>query len=88
MFDMGNMRKSPIEKERRKKLRYRLQLPVIFRWHNGRTHTDGGFTRDLSAQAIYLISAAKPPLRALLRLQIMLPGSGKDPGNPILASGR
>jgi hypothetical protein len=76
------------ENEGRKHRRYRLQLPAVFQWVDDITRTDGGFTRDVSSNALFLSTTTLLPLKTRLRLKLLLPGTGRDPGNAITASGR
>lgn len=75
-------------KERRKNLRYRVQLPVLFRWSNSEVHTAGGFTRDVSLHAFFVSAKDIPPLKAHLQCQILMPASVELGGNAITAKGR
>jgi hypothetical protein len=74
--------------DRRKNLRHRVQLPVLFQWVDGIPHTEGGFTRDVSLRAFFVSSTAMPPVKALIKCQILIPASGNNPGNAIKAAGR
>jgi len=78
-----------VAQERRKATRYRLQLPVLFSWHEGdEIRTRGGFTRDVSVQGIFVTSSAAPPLRTAVNVELLLPPSlGQVPENIIKAQG-
>ena len=76
------------EKERRKHRRYDLQLPVVFQWVDDITRTDGGFTRDVSSNALFLSTTTLLPLKTRLSMKLLLPSTRRDPGNTISASGR
>ena len=78
-----------VARERRKASRYRLQLPVLFSWHDGdEMRTRGGFTRDVSVQGMFVTSSAAPPLRTALNVEVVLPPSvGRKPENIIKARG-
>lgn len=73
--------------DRRKATRYRLEFPVIFKWHDGEMHTDGGFTRDVSSKALFVISTDAPPVKTSLQLQIILPASVNVLGNAVKTTG-
>lgn len=75
--------------ERRKASRYHLQLPVLFIWHDGHEiHTQGGFTRDVSVQGLYVTSSVAPPVRTAVNVEVFLPASlGQMPENTIKAPG-
>ena len=75
-------------KERRKGPRYRVQLPILFRWGDGDLYTSGGFTRDVSLKAFFVISRDRPPLKTHLRCQILMPASVQIGGNAINTIGR
>jgi len=75
-------------RERRKKCRYRVQLPVLFRWSNDIMHTEGGFTRDVSVKSFFVTSTVTPPLKTHLQCQILMPASVNIAGNAMKATGR
>jgi len=69
--------------QRRKAVRYKLHLPVIFSWTDGHggEHTGGGFTTDVSLDGALIISSKCPPIESDIRLEILLPspdGSGEE----------
>jgi hypothetical protein len=59
--------------ERRAAVRYRLRLPVIFHWENGREHTEGGFTSDIALDGALILSSRCPPLGADVRIEVLIP---------------
>ena len=75
-------------KERRKRPRYRVQIPVLFRGDSGPIQTEGGFTRDVSVKGFFVNSTVAPPLNARLRCEILMPASVSIAGNVIKAEGR
>jgi hypothetical protein len=77
----------PLE-EKRVAPRYRLHLAVLFKFRNHETHKEGGFTRDMSAKGLFVMSTVAPPLRTTLDLEILFPASGQIPGIAIAATGR
>jgi hypothetical protein len=77
----------PLE-EKRVAPRYRLHLAVLFKCFNDETHTEGGFTRDMSANGLFVISTVAPPLRTTLELELLFPASGQIPGIAVAATGR
>jgi hypothetical protein len=81
------LQNSKIE-ERRKSHRYRLQVPVLFRWGQGVEYTEAGFTRDVSVKGLFVNSTATPPLNTRLQCQILMPASVSIAGNAIQAKGR
>lgn len=76
------------DKERRKHRRYDLQLPVVFQRVDDVTRTDGAFTRDVSSNALFLSTTTLLPLKTRLNMKLLLPSTGRNPGNTITASGR
>ena len=75
-------------RERRKKCRYRVQLPVLFRWGEDIMHTEGGFTRDVSLKAFFVTSMVTPPVKTHVQCQILMPASINSAGNAMKATGR
>jgi hypothetical protein len=75
-------------KERRKRSRYQVQIPVLFRWDSGLVQTQGGFTRDVSLKGFFVNSTVAPPLNARIRCEILMPASVSIAGNVIKAEGR
>jgi hypothetical protein len=65
--------------EKRAVPRYRLHLPVVFKWRKDETHTEGGFTRDISAKGLFVMCTEAPPLRTTIELEILFPASGPIP---------
>ena len=74
--------------ERRKASRYRLRLPVLFSWTQGnKSHTLGGFTRDVSVTGVFVTSRTVPPPQATVNLELLLPALDQMPENAIRATG-
>jgi hypothetical protein len=61
------------KRQRRSAVRYPLQLPVIFNWQEGETHTGGGFTSDVSLDGALIQSAVCPPMGSELSIEILVP---------------
>jgi hypothetical protein len=61
--------------DRRKTVRYRLQLPVIFAWRDrkGTKRKEAGFTRDIGTSGLYVFSSRRPSVGTRLHLDIVLP---------------
>jgi hypothetical protein len=74
-------------KERRKDPRYRVQVPVVFRWGSDNVHADGGFSRDVSLKALFVMARDAPPLKTRVRCRILMPASFGAGGNPISVVG-
>ena len=78
-----------VETERRQAARYHLQLPVIFSWRDGHEiRIQGGFTRDVSVQGMFVTSSVMLPVRIPLNLELLLPPNlDQMPGNILKAPG-
>ena len=65
--------------KKRKAVRYKLCLPVIFKWtdERGRPVQEGGFTRDISTVGLYISCPKLPPIQTPLALEILLPPNKK-----------
>jgi hypothetical protein len=65
--------------KKRKAVRYKLCLPVIFKWtdEHGRPVQEGGFTRDISTVGSYISCPKLPPIQTPLALEILLPPNKK-----------
>jgi hypothetical protein len=65
--------------EKRKAVRYKLCLPVIFKWtdERGIPVQEGGFTRDISTVGLYINCPKLPPIQTVLALEILLPPTKK-----------
>ena len=65
--------------KKRKAVRYKLCLPVIFKWtdERGRPVQEGGFTRDISTLGLYISCPKLPPIQTPLALEILLPPNKK-----------
>lgn len=70
--------------------RYRLDLPVTFRWKDrqGREQVGAGFTHDVSATAIFVFSNDHPPSDQVLYCEVKLPRLRDLGCVPVTVSGR
>jgi hypothetical protein len=62
--------------ERRKHLRYQLDLPAIFSWESSqRTRLQGeGITRDIGPFGAFVFtSACPPPVESTIKIEVLLP---------------
>jgi hypothetical protein len=67
--------------ERRTAIRYKLQLPVLFHWNDGRERTEGGFTSDVALDGALILCNMCPPIGSEVRIEVLLPSpdrSGED----------
>ena len=62
--------------ERRRAVRYLLEVPLVFRWQgSGNRHLQGdGVTRDISARGAYVLSVTAPPVGAVVHVEVYLLG--------------
>lgn len=66
--------------QRRAAVRYKLRLPVIFHWNNGRDHTEGGFTADVALDGAFILSTKCPPIGSDVRIEVLLPSPDESGG--------
>jgi len=61
--------------QRRESVRFHLRFPVIFRWKDdqGGKEQNGGFTRDICKEGLFVYSRIPPPRGVTLELEVMLP---------------
>lgn len=64
--------------ERRQAVRYRLQLPAVFRWQerSGRSFQGDGITRDVSDVGAYIFGDKCPTVETVVEIQIVVPPVG------------
>lgn len=76
--------------ELRKAVRYRLDLPVTYRWTgpSGRARLGMGFTRDISSAAMFVLCDHCPPADAVVSCEVMLSRPQSQGYCQIIASGR
>jgi len=76
--------------ELRKAVRYRLDLPVTYRWTgpSGRARLGMGFTRDISSAAMFVLCKHCPPTDAVVSCEVMLSRPNTHGYCQIIASGR
>jgi hypothetical protein len=72
--------------ERRNAVRYRLQIPAVFRWsdEDGLSHEGKGITRDLSDFGAYIHTATPPPPLVEVTLEIARSGEFGQKRRPLL----
>jgi hypothetical protein len=79
-----------VQVDLRRAVRYRLDLPVTFRWsvEFGGDCIGMGFTRDISSSALFVFSEQCPPPDVYVSCEVMLPRL-QGPGYcQIIAKGR
>jgi len=66
---------------RRAAVRYSLRLPVIFRWSDETgDHTEGGFTRDVALDGVFIVSSKCPPIGSDVRIEVLFPSPNEGNG--------
>ena len=67
--------------ERRRAIRYRVQLPVIFFWENGPgiRCSGEGVTRNVSEVGAYVLSVTCPPLGGEVETEMFSSGHSRAP---------
>ena len=83
-------RSQVVKVELRKAVRYRLDLPVTFRWAApcGERRLGMGFTRDISSASIFVFCENCPPTDAYVSCEVMLLRPEGQGYCQIFASGR
>lgn len=64
--------------ERRAAIRYKLQLPVIFRWSDETEHTEGGFTSEVALDSTMILSSKCPPVGSHVWVEVLIPSPDKS----------
>jgi hypothetical protein len=61
--------------ERRRCVRFRLSVPVVYRWRDRSKakYEHAGLTRDIGAAGVYVICRVLPPNGAKVTLEVQLP---------------
>jgi hypothetical protein len=65
--------------ERRRAVRYKLCLPLLFKWtdESGTFMQEAAFTRDISTGGLFVSCVKCPQVGATLSLEIMLPANSE-----------
>jgi len=60
--------------ERRRSVRFDLNVPVICRYKNkrGRAHAFGGFSRDISERGLFVVGPSVPPEGKAVAVRVLL----------------
>ncbi len=59
--------------ERRTEVRYKLRLPVLFHWNDGKEQMEGGFTCDVALDGALIFSSRCPPIGSDVRIEVLIP---------------
>lgn len=72
--------------DQRQNKRYRLKASVKFSWENlqGSTGRGEGHTRDISPSGLFVLTSARLPLGAAVKLEVALPSLRQEPSGPFL----
>jgi hypothetical protein len=72
--------------DQRQNKRYRLKASVKFSWENvqGSTGQGEGHTRDISPSGVFVLTSARLPLGAAVKLEVALPSLRQEPSGPFL----
>ena len=75
MADVTSIRAIGNTMQQRESVRFPLRLPVIFRWNDdlGGRQQNGGFTRDISTDGLFVYSPIPPPPGVTIEVEVMLP---------------
>ena len=75
MADVTSIRAIGNVMQQRETVRFHLRLPVIFRWNDeqGGRQQNGGFTRDISREGLFVYSPIPPPSGVTVEVEVMLP---------------
>jgi glycosyltransferase involved in cell wall biosynthesis len=74
--------------QRRAAVRYKLRVPVTFHWNDGVEHSADGFTSDLAANGVLILSHRLPPVDTPIRIEVFAPVSGTGERAKIECFGR
>jgi hypothetical protein len=90
VFYFVNAHSQVVKVELRRAVRYRLDLPVTFRWASrcGEGRLGMGFTRDISSASIFVFCENCPPPDAYVSCEVMLSRPEGQGYCQIFASGR
>jgi hypothetical protein len=64
--------------ERRGEVRYKLRLPVIFHWNDGKQQMEGGFTCDVALDGALIFSSRCPPIGSDVRIEVLIPSPDRS----------
>jgi hypothetical protein len=54
-------------------VRFKLRLPVIYRWSDGNARTEGGFTVDISKEGALIRCQSPPPIGSDVQIDVLVP---------------
>jgi len=69
--------------ERRCLRRFKLVVPVLYRWRDQEERYDVGCCRDISSAGIFVVTAHCPPLHSRIDVEVVLPA-----GDPLASEVR
>jgi PilZ domain len=70
--------------ERRTRNRFRLVLPVVFRWSDGTEHSAVGYCRNIGLEGIFIVTSNCPPADIEIEIDVVVPAFDPDPKEILL----
>jgi len=60
---------------RRGYIRFQMGVPVLAQWQDdeGNAHEAAGFSRDISARGVFVVSSAPPPEATKVTIEVLIP---------------
>lgn len=65
--------------ERRTRNRFRLVLPVVFRWSDGTEHSAVGYCRNIGLGGIFIVTSNCPPADIEIEIDVVVPAFDPEP---------
>ena len=65
--------------ERRTRNRFRLVLPVVFRWSDGTEHSAVGYCRNIGLGGIFIVTSNCPPVDIKIEIDVVVPAFDPEP---------
>jgi PilZ domain len=65
--------------ERRTRNRFRLVLPVVFRWSDGTEHCAVGYCRNIGLRGMFIVTGHCPPVDIEIEIDVVVPAFDPAP---------
>jgi PilZ domain len=65
--------------ERRTRNRFRLVLPVVFRWSDGTEHSAVGYCRNIGLGGVFIVTGDCPPVDIEIEIDVVVPAFDPEP---------
>ncbi len=65
--------------ERRSRNRFRLVLPVVFRWSDGTEHSAVGYCRNIGLRGVFIVTGDCPPVGIEIEIDVVVPAFDPEP---------